>query len=117
MQRSTRTAFCAVILALHFNGAWAESNVSRESRAHSADKRSEVNRSLDAQAAVSEIAYESAFKGYRPYREDEVRSWPSANEEVSRIGGWQAYAREAADAHPADSGAASPGETTDHQMK
>ena len=37
----------------------------------------------------------AVFSAYRPYADQEVSSWREANDEVGRIGGWQAYAREA----------------------
>ena len=55
----------------------------------------------DAQAVVPPIRYESPFTGYRGYRDERVGSWRDANDTVGRIGGWRAYAREAAEADPA----------------
>jgi hypothetical protein len=40
--------------------------------------------------------YKSAFEGYRRFEDQKVQSWRDANDKVGRIGGWQAYAREAA---------------------
>ncbi len=40
--------------------------------------------------------WRSAFEGYRPFNEAPVASWREANDTVGRIGGWRAYAREAA---------------------
>jgi hypothetical protein len=40
-------------------------------------------------------AFRSALDGYRPLTEEAVADWKKANEEVGRIGGWRAYAREA----------------------
>lgn len=123
MQRFTRAALCAVILALNVQGAWAESDANAEAGAYSADKRSSASQALNAQTTVSETAYESAFKGYRPYQEDEVRAWPSVNDEVGRIGGWRAYAREAMQGHAANAAPTPAGEAarvdphTGHQMK
>lgn len=51
---------------------------------------------LDPKAAVPALAYRSAFDGYRAATVPEVGSWPQANDTVTRIGGWRAYAREAA---------------------
>ena len=48
--------------------------------------------------------YRSAFGGFRRYSEQPVMSWREANDVVGRIGGWQAYAREAQGA-PAGPGA------------
>ena len=45
--------------------------------------------------AVGESAYRSAFAGYRRYSDQPVASWTASNDVVGRVGGWQAYAREA----------------------
>ena len=39
-------------------------------------------------------AYRSAFDGYRGFTDQPVQSWRKANDDVGRIGGWKAYARE-----------------------
>jgi hypothetical protein len=36
---------------------------------------------------VPAATYESAFRDYRPYREQELASWREVNEEVARVGG------------------------------
>lgn len=51
---------------------------------------------LDPQAAVPPVTHRSALAGYRPAHEVTVGSWKDANGTVNRIGGWRAYAREAA---------------------
>ena len=38
-------------------------------------------------AAAPPLKYESAFKGFRPYEEQEVASWRDVNDEVARVGG------------------------------
>jgi hypothetical protein len=48
----------------------------------------------DASIAVPAVAYQSTFGGYRPLLEDKLLPWRDANDEVGRIGGWRAYARE-----------------------
>ncbi len=45
--------------------------------------------------AAAPLPYRSAFEGYRPFADQEVAPWKQANDEVGRIGGWRAYAREA----------------------
>jgi hypothetical protein len=45
--------------------------------------------------------YQSAFSGYRRYGDEPLVPWKQANDEVGRIGGWKAYAREAAASPPA----------------
>jgi hypothetical protein len=52
----------------------------------------------DAQANVPPLVYRSAVPKSAPPAEVPVGSWPQANETVWRIGGWRAYAREAAQA-------------------
>lgn len=50
---------------------------------------------LDPKAQVPAAAYTSPFTGYRPAGNPQVGSWKDANDTVTRIGGWRAYAREA----------------------
>jgi len=49
----------------------------------------------DARATVAPLIYRSAFEGYRPNAEVQVGAWKDANDQVGRIGGWRAYAKEA----------------------
>src|SRR5688572_33079263 len=42
---------------------------------------------LAAAAAAQQPQYESAFAGYRPYREEPAADWRGINEEVARVGG------------------------------
>jgi len=64
--------------------------------------------SATAPAAVTP-AYGSALEGYRPFKDQPVTSWKASNDLVGRIGGWQAYAREAQGQAPAASAAPRPG--------
>lgn len=43
-------------------------------------------------------AYRSAFEGYQGFSDAKPVPWREANDNVARIGGWRAYAREAAGA-------------------
>ena len=45
---------------------------------------------------ATSLRFISAFTGYQAYSEQAVVSWREANDTVGRIGGWRAYAREAA---------------------
>ena len=38
-------------------------------------------------ARVLEMKYESAFRTYNPYREEDLGSWREVNDEVGRVGG------------------------------
>jgi hypothetical protein len=57
---------------------------------------------LDAQAAVAPLTYRSSLADYRrTASEPAPLAWREANDQVERIGGWRAYAREAAQPAPA----------------
>jgi hypothetical protein len=62
----------------------------------------------DPTAAVPSATYASSLARYRRHAEQPVRSWRDANETVNRIGGWRAYAREAASPQPPQSTAPAP---------
>lgn len=61
---------------------------------------------LDPRAEVPRADYQSPFTAYRRQGEPVVGSWRAANDEVARIGGWRAYAREASRPEPAAPAAA-----------
>jgi hypothetical protein len=41
----------------------------------------------DPQAKVPAVEFRSAFEGYRPFADQEMRDWRGANDEVGRAGG------------------------------
>ena len=45
--------------------------------------------------------YRSALTGYRSFRDEKISSWQESNDNVARIGGWRAYAREVREPEPA----------------
>lgn len=49
------------------------------------------------------LHFESAFDGYKPYVHQAPAPWRQSVDRVGEVGGWRAYAREAAE--PEDSGA------------
>lgn len=49
----------------------------------------------------SKLQYTSALTTYQGYTEQKVQPWREANDQVGRIGGWRAYAKEAATGHSA----------------
>jgi len=51
-------------------------------------------------------AYQSALENYQPYRDEKIKPWKEANDTVGKVGGWRAYAKEAAE--PASQGGAAP---------
>jgi hypothetical protein len=50
---------------------------------------------LDPKASVPAPIYASSFSQYRRLDAEKPISWREANDAVTRIGGWRAYAREA----------------------
>ena len=52
----------------------------------------------DSNTAIPASVYISPFSDYRPLGEDKNSAWKDANDTVGKIGGWRAYAREAAQA-------------------
>ena len=61
-----------------------------------------------AAAAVPPPAYESPFARYRVYADQEVAPWRETNDTAARMGGWRAYAREAAESPGGEKGDAAP---------
>lgn len=58
---------------------------------------------------VAPVGFQSVLEGYKPYTDEEIVNWKAANDTVAQIGGWRAYAREAAQTSPAqDAKPASP---------
>ena len=53
--------------------------------------------SAAAQPAPTVPDYKSALEGYRPFVDARPIPWKEANETVYRRGGWQAYAKDAAE--------------------
>jgi hypothetical protein len=54
----------------------------------------------DAQARVPKAEAPRALEAYRRLDDAPATPWRAANEQVLRIGGWRAYAREAAQPAP-----------------
>lgn len=48
----------------------------------------------DVAALPTKLQYRSAITAYQGYTDQPVQSWREANDQVGRIGGWRAYARE-----------------------
>ena len=47
--------------------------------------------------------FQSALEGYKPYTEEKTVNWKAANDTTAQIGGWRAYAKEAAQTSPTQS--------------
>ena len=50
--------------------------------------------------SVAAPSFQSAMDGYKPHKDEKTGSWKEANELTARIGGWRAYAKEAAQTEP-----------------
>lgn len=50
---------------------------------------------LDPNASVPRVEHRSSLATYRRHSDEPVRSWREANDNVTRIGGWRTYLREA----------------------
>lgn len=55
----------------------------------------------DPAATTPPASYVSPFANYRPFAHDGPAPWRGVNDEVGRIGGWKAYAREVFEAQQA----------------
>lgn len=60
---------------------------------------------LDPNASVPRIQHRSSLATYRRHSDEPVLSWREANENVTRIGGWRTYLREAREPESAGSAA------------
>ncbi|MBC7610991.1 MAG: hypothetical protein H7228_15715 [Polaromonas sp.] len=56
---------------------------------------------VTASAPTAPPAFSSVFDTYKPYTEEKTANWKQANDTTARIGGWRAYAKEAAEPNPA----------------
>ena len=66
------------------------------------------------QGSPATLPYTSAFEGYQPFHDEKLNPWKESNATVEKVGGWRAYAKEAAepqvkhDITPTSSPAAAP---------
>ncbi len=85
-------------------GAWAQTPVaSATSRPAPAARAATMGAAALPQGA-SGLHYVSVMGQYQAYAEQAPTPWPQANATVQGIGGWRAYAREAASPPPAPPG-------------
>ena len=66
------------------------------------------NDPTDVSTTVPLVHYRSPFADYRPPGEDRTIAWKGANDTVGSIGGWRAYAREAAESAKTQAGGNKP---------
>lgn len=50
---------------------------------------------LDANAPVPKLIYRSSLADYRGLSDEKLTPWKETNDNVGRVGGWRAYAKEA----------------------
>lgn len=55
-----------------------------------------------AQTVPAALPYRTVFDGYQPFTDEKLKSWKDSNNTVGKIGGWRAYAKEAAEPASAD---------------
>lgn len=60
-------------------------------------------------AETPALSFQSAFDGYRPYKDEKAIPWKEANETVYQRGGWRAYAKETSDSSSSEAAAQKPG--------
>ena len=72
---------------------------------------------LDPTASVPAPSYLSSFSQYRLLGDEKPVSWRDANDTVTRIGGWRAYAREAQQPDPAPAAPAAPAAVSNEKAK
>ena len=53
--------------------------------------------SANAAPAPTALVYPSVFEGYQPFSDEKLKPWKESNATVEKIGGWRAYAKEAAE--------------------
>ena len=51
-----------------------------------------------AQPSAAPAPYPSVFDSYQPFADEKLAPWRESNDTVGKVGGWRAYAREAASA-------------------
>lgn len=83
----------------HLSGpAWAALIAISTALTANAQQPAPAARTLGAEASPAQdgdLSYRSALDGYQKYTDEQVGSWRDANDNVGRIGGFRAYAREA----------------------
>ncbi len=90
MSNPFRGAIAAALLSTAPVAALAQASPAASSPA------STSARSTSSPTPAAQSLYKSAFDGYRRFDEQKVQRWRETNDNVGRIGGWQAYARESA---------------------
>lgn len=101
---------CLPVVALLAVAPWLQAPAHAQGTAG----RTERADPLDPQARVPAATHQSPLAGYRRLGDDKPLPWREANDTVTRIGGWRAYAREAQQPEPAASAPAGRGAAPGH---
>ena len=105
----------ALALALTTNVAIAWSPTTHN-HSPTAETRPPVATAIAEKPTGSALAlrYDSVFARYKSYRDEKATPWREANDTVTQIGGWRAYAKEAQQPEPVSSttAPATPGSAT-----
>ena len=96
--------FAAALLSSISLHAWAQTGPA------AAGSRADPS---DAGVPVARAVHQSSFAAYRGFADQEVKDWRESNDNVGRIGGWRAYARESLVAQPAAKKPAAPAPSGD----
>jgi hypothetical protein len=67
--------------------------------------------------ALTPLNYRSVFTGYQAFNDQPVAPWRATNDTVEKIGGWRAYAKEAAQADTPVDASVSPDPHANHGAK
>lgn len=67
------------------------------------------------QTQATAPAWRSAFESYQPFSDQKTMPWRQANDTVQGVGGWRAYAREAAQPASAAASGAKPDGPAGHR--
>ena len=51
-------------------------------------------------AQTAPAGFQSSLDSFKPYKDEKIGNWKEANERTGHIGGWRAYAKEAAQTEP-----------------
>ena len=79
-----------------------------------AQAQSQTQAGAPATAAAAP-SWRSAFDGYQPFSDEKTLSWRQANDTVQGVGGWRAYAREAAQPASAAASGSKPDGSAGHR--
>jgi hypothetical protein len=96
MANVCRLSTLALPWLLLLPGAWAQTPLASPSSRSAPVARDATLGASAVPEGASGLQYVSALGQYQAYAEQAVTSWPQANATVQRIGGWRAYAKEAA---------------------